>query len=316
MKKRYTLFSFVMIFVNMYAQAPQNMSYQAVIRDSNNNLVTTTAVGMQVSILQGSATGTAVFVETHTATTNANGLLTIEIGAGSSVVGTFSLINWENGPYFIKTETDPAGGTNYSITGTSQLLSVPYALYAQNSGDNMWKKNSFNSNIYYPTGKVTVGGSGDTTSTFNAINNSPNFTFNSNTNIASFQRIINGSSAHFLIYGYPDNPTFLAHQRKSVMLYATGDADNLILCAGKTNGNIRFITQNWSLASSERMRITETGNIGIGTTAPTAKLHVSAGDVYVDDSTKGIILKSPNGNCYRVTVDNTGTLVPVAITCP
>lgn len=316
MKKQYLLFTFVMIIVNMYAQAPQNMSYQAVIRDSNNNLVTTSTVGMQVSILQGSATGSAIFVETHTTTTNANGLLTIEIGGGSTVVGTFSSINWENGPYFIKTETDPAGGTNYSITGTSQLLSVPYALYAQNSGDNMWKKNSSNSNIYYPTGKVTVGGSGDTTSTFNAINSSPNYTFNSNTNIASFQRIINGSSAHFLIYGYPDNSTFLPHLRKSAMLYATGDADNLILCAGKPTGTIRFITQNWSLASSEKMRITETGNIGIGTTTPTAKLHVSAGDVYVDDSTKGIILKSPNGNCYRITVDNTGTLIPVAITCP
>jgi len=86
---------------------------------------------MQVSILQGSAGGTAVYVETHTPATNADGLVTIEIGAGTVVSGDFSAIDWSAGPYFLKTETDPAGGINYTITGTSQLLSVPYALYAK-----------------------------------------------------------------------------------------------------------------------------------------------------------------------------------------
>jgi hypothetical protein len=117
-----------------FAQAPQKMSYQAVIRNAGNSLVTSSAVGMQVSILQGSPTGTAVYVETQTATTNANGLLTIEIGNGTPVTGTFAGINWAAGPYFIMTETDPTGGTSYTITGTTQLMSVPYALYAETSG--------------------------------------------------------------------------------------------------------------------------------------------------------------------------------------
>jgi hypothetical protein len=117
------------------AQAPQKMSYQAVIRDAGNTLVTSVPVGMQISILQGSATGTAVYVETQTASTNINGLVTIEIGNGIPVTGTFSSINWAAGPYFIKTETDLTGGTAYSISGTTQLMSVPYALYAETSGN-------------------------------------------------------------------------------------------------------------------------------------------------------------------------------------
>jgi hypothetical protein len=91
---------------------------------------------MRISILQTTPSGTAVYVETQTPTTNANGLVSIEIGGGTVVVGNFSTINWANGPYFVKTETDPTGGTNYSITGTSQLLSVPYALYAATAGNN------------------------------------------------------------------------------------------------------------------------------------------------------------------------------------
>jgi hypothetical protein len=117
-----------------FAQAPEKMSYQAVVRNTTNNLVTNQAVGMKISILQGTATGTAVYVETQTPTSNANGLVSLEIGGGSVVSGNMATINWANGPYFIKTETDPTGGTNYTITGTSQLLSTPYALYAKTSG--------------------------------------------------------------------------------------------------------------------------------------------------------------------------------------
>jgi len=134
MKKIIILASAFLLATGAFAQAPQKMSYQAVIRNSSNNLVASAPVGMQVSILQGSPTGTAVYVETHMLNTNANGLASMQIGGGTVVSGTFSGIDWAAGPYFIKTETDPAGGTNYTITGTTQLLSVPYALYAETSG--------------------------------------------------------------------------------------------------------------------------------------------------------------------------------------
>lgn len=131
MKKVFSILAAVLLTATVWAQSPEKMSYQAVIRNSSEALVTNTTVGMQISILQGSATGTAVYVETQTPTTNANGLVSIEIGAGTVVSGTFASIDWANGPYFIKTETDPTGGTTYTITGTSQLLSVPYALHAK-----------------------------------------------------------------------------------------------------------------------------------------------------------------------------------------
>lgn len=134
MKKIITICAALLMTASVFAQAPEKMSYQAVVRDGSNNLVTSTAVGMQISILQGSSSGTAVYVETQTPTSNANGLVSIEIGAGTVVSGTFATIDWTNGPYFIKTETDPLGSTNYTITGTSQLLSVPYALYAKTAG--------------------------------------------------------------------------------------------------------------------------------------------------------------------------------------
>jgi hypothetical protein len=134
MRKIYSILAVLLLTVSVFAQAPQKMSYQAVIRNSSNALITSTPVGMQISILQGSSNGTAVYVETQTPSTNANGLVSLEIGTGTIVTGTFAGINWAAGPYFIKTETDPTGGTAYTIAGTNELMSVPYALFSANAG--------------------------------------------------------------------------------------------------------------------------------------------------------------------------------------
>jgi hypothetical protein len=135
------------------AQSPNKISYQAIVRDASNVLITSTAVSMQISILRDSARGTAVYVETQKPTSNANGLVSLEIGVGKLVSGNFDAIDWANGPYFIKTETDPKGGTSYTISGTNQLLSVPYSLHSKTaesiSGDS--------SNNFY-LGQDTLGG--------------------------------------------------------------------------------------------------------------------------------------------------------------
>ena len=134
MKKLYTILAALLLTAITFAQTPEKMSYQAVVRDSGDALVTNQVVGMQISILQTTATGTAVYVETQMPTTNVNGLVTLEIGTGTIVSGDFTTIDWSADSYFIKTETDLTGGTSYTITGTSQLLSVPYALYAKTAG--------------------------------------------------------------------------------------------------------------------------------------------------------------------------------------
>ncbi|WP_428224330.1 beta strand repeat-containing protein [Flavobacterium sp.] len=133
MKKILTLF-LLLVSGLAIGQAPNKMSYQAVIRDASNNLLTNTLIGTKVSVLQGSSAGTVVYSETHTTSTNTNGLITLEVGTGAVVSGTFSSIDWSTGNYYIKTETDSTGGSNYTISGISQLLSVPYALYANSSG--------------------------------------------------------------------------------------------------------------------------------------------------------------------------------------
>ncbi|MEL1248965.1 hypothetical protein AAEO58_13005, partial [Flavobacterium sp. DGU41] len=137
MKKIYYLALLLFVSISAFSQSQNYMSYQAVIRNSSNNLIANQAVGMRISVLQGSVVGTEVYVETQTPISNINGLVTLEIGNGTPTVGTYNSINWAAGPYFIKTETDPTGGNSYTIVGVSQLMSVPYALYALNSGSSV-----------------------------------------------------------------------------------------------------------------------------------------------------------------------------------
>jgi hypothetical protein len=132
MNRTFTFLVTLLVASSMFAQSPEKMSYQGVLRNSERILLVNQEVGMQISILLGSADGTPVYTETHTPTTNANGLVTIEIGTGVTS-DDFTSIDWSNGTYFVKTETDPSGGTSYSITGTSQLLSVPYSLFSKNA---------------------------------------------------------------------------------------------------------------------------------------------------------------------------------------
>jgi len=137
MKTLYTgkLFIFLVAYLTVIsliqAQAPLKMSYQAVIRDSAGELVVNSNIGVQISILQGTTKGGAVFVERHFPTTNENGLVSLHIGEGSVESGSMEELNWAEGPYFIQTEIDLHGGNNYTMAHTSELLSVPYALFAK-----------------------------------------------------------------------------------------------------------------------------------------------------------------------------------------
>ena len=113
MKLLITIISFSLLAIlECMAQSPQALSYQAVLRDASNQLVINSAVSTQISILQGSATGLAVYVETHSMNTNSNGLLSTEIGTGTIVSGTFNTIDWSKGPYRI---------TSYNVCYTKLL---------------------------------------------------------------------------------------------------------------------------------------------------------------------------------------------------
>ena len=133
MKTIYTIIIILFVVSGVWAQVPQGFSYQAVVRNANNELITNKTIGVKVSLLQGSEYGNVVYSETHSPVSNGNGLVTLAVGGGKVISGDFSSIDWSKFPYFIKTELDLDGGADYTLTATSQLLSVPYAMYAANS---------------------------------------------------------------------------------------------------------------------------------------------------------------------------------------
>ena len=133
MHKVCLLLLLLFVSLNINAQAPQKMSYQAVIRNQYNALLSNTRIAMKISIIQGDTLSSPIYSEYQVANTNINGLVTLQIGTGIAMLGDFTKINWSKSPYYIKTETDPDGGLDFRITGTSELMSVPYALYAANS---------------------------------------------------------------------------------------------------------------------------------------------------------------------------------------
>ena len=136
MKRTFSLIALlVFCVISLFAQAPEKFSYQAVVRNANNQLVTDAPVSVRISILHESTDGETLYKEMHLVATNTNGLMTVEVGGGKVQQGTFEDINWANGPLFLKTEIDPNGGEDYSIESVQQLLSVPYALYAKEAGN-------------------------------------------------------------------------------------------------------------------------------------------------------------------------------------
>jgi uncharacterized protein (TIGR02145 family) len=127
---KYILICFVFCANIVLAQVPQSVGFQMVVRDNSGVLIAKKRLGIRISILQGSVNGAVLYQEFFLRMTNANGFVFFPVGQGSVLSGKFSTIDWSAGIYFIKSEIDPFGGENYSIIGTSQLLSVPYAMYA------------------------------------------------------------------------------------------------------------------------------------------------------------------------------------------
>ena len=141
------------------AQSPESMNYQAVIRDGSGNVLSSQAVSLRIKILQGSASGSTVYVETFAPTTNSYGSIAIQIGTGTVITGTFNTIDWGASSYFVETAVDISGFSNYTVISTTQLMSVPYAMYAKTAGsspaDNDWTESG--SNIYRNSGNVGIG---------------------------------------------------------------------------------------------------------------------------------------------------------------
>lgn len=129
----FSLLFFGLMLLKGMAQPPQAMNYQAIARNADGSIVAGQSISVRFSIVDGSTAGTVLYQETHQATTNISGLFTLSIGKGRAVSGGFAAVDWSSGAKFLKVEIAPGGGTNYQLQGTTQLLSVPYALYAEKS---------------------------------------------------------------------------------------------------------------------------------------------------------------------------------------
>lgn len=134
MKRLITIYATIIMTANVFAQSPQSFRYQAVARDNSGNVLANQNVNFKISFLSGNISGPIAYSETHTGlSTNNFGLVELEIGKGTPIIETFSAIEWGINSYFVKVEMDPEGGSYYQVLSTSQLLSVPYALFAEKS---------------------------------------------------------------------------------------------------------------------------------------------------------------------------------------
>ena len=131
-KSTFLILAFLVFTISNFAQTPQAVKYQAVVRDADENVLRNQAVGVQLVIRQSDPTGASVYTETFATSSNSYGLINLEIGTGTTG-DDFSSIAWSNGPYFLETSIDVSGGTNYVLTGANEFLSVPYAFYSDTS---------------------------------------------------------------------------------------------------------------------------------------------------------------------------------------
>lgn len=294
----------LVLLIPAFAQSPESFTYQAVVRDGSGNVLPNQNVGIQIRILETSASGTAVYTETHSETTNGFGLVNLSVGTGTSS-DDFSAIGWGFDDHFIEVSIDPSGGTSYSITGTSQLLSVPYALQAKQA---QWINAANGNGIqYFPVAvaerNVAIRDNPSQFSRFLVSTDDPNTglgnirAFNYNSDGAATIQVSNDLASNFVMgiggstFEFGGNEAYLWNFASSPIKIAT--------------------------SGLERMRIAANGDIGIGTTTPDERVHITGGDIYLEDADSGVIMKSAGGNCFKLTVSDLGAPIFTAINpCP
>jgi len=283
MRKINLLLGMLLFSAIAFAQAPNKMSYQAVVRDAADQLLANKAIGVQVTIEQGTAGGAAVYVETFTPTTNANGLVTLEIGTGNIVSGDITTIDWENGPYFIKTETDPTGGTSYSLAGTTELMSVPYALHARKAA----------------IADSVVGGTTESDPVFTAspaggISGSDISNWNLDTSITNEIQILSISNDTIYLSdgGFAVLPVAVNNDNDSTNEIQQLISSNDTLYLNNGGGFVTFTNLiNW-LQNSNDLYF-ETGNVAIGHDSPEHPLHIYDSVAHTgSDYKNGLLMQS------------------------
>lgn len=284
--KLFSLLAMLMVTSSYFSQAPQAFKYQAIARDASGVPMNNQSVSFQISVLQGSASGTNVYTENHNVSTNSFGLVNLEIGSGSTVSGNFSNITWGSNAYYIQTKLDATGGNSYVLMGTSQLLSVPYALYSESSGSGggasalndltdvnagapsanqvlTWNGSQWVASTPVDNNTTYSAGTGLSLSGTTFTNSAPDRTVTLN---QSGSTTVSGTYPNFTISSTDNNTTYSA---------GTG-----LTLSGST------FSGPWTISGSNIYR--NTGNIGIGVTNPiNGKLEITGPDTGIYASATG-----------------------------
>jgi len=292
-------FNFQLSTFFCFAQAPQSFSYQAVVRDAQGNILQNQSVSFKFSIIENSATGNVVYAETQAATTNNLGLVVLAIGNGTVLQGTFSTIQWGNASHFFKVELDVNGGSNFVNMGTTQLLSVPYALYSENAGNvqtyTAGNGISITGNVIdntAPDQPVVLNGTGATTVTgtypiFTISSTDINTTYSAGTGLTltgttfshnAHTGDVSGTTALTVtgIQGKAVSPT--APAPSQVLQYdgsnwSPTQPSNLINAGNGLNYSGNTLNSVWT-QTGVNIYNNNAGRVGIGMNAPTGKLSV------------------------------------------
>ncbi len=337
--------SFLFLAFFATAQAPQGLNYQAIYRNAQGNPIANQNVNVQFSILDGSVAGPAVYVENHVIITNPFGLFTLTIGQGSPVLGLFSNVNWGNSSKFLKVEA------NNSLLGTTQLMSVPYALYAAKTNIQAGAGIDINGSIISNTGdlsdanelqNLSISGNtlsiSDGNSVMLPISGNSQWTTIGNDIYYNSGKVLIGSDTP--IDPYPGTVLQIASDAYESALHLYGinggsNYNNITLREMATNSGwtlthkatgginhqlmFEYLDGETNTYNYNTLKIAPTGNTGFGmdyNDIPQSRVSVKGGDINILDIGSGVIMKSPNGNCWRMTVTDAGQPQFTSITCP
>ncbi|MFO0452298.1 MAG: hypothetical protein ACK52I_27195 [Pseudomonadota bacterium] len=274
-----------------FSQSPSSFKYQSVLRDKNSLLIVDKTVSVRISILQSKIDGATIYSETHSTKTSGSGIINLEIGKGVIVSGLFSSIAWGRNLHFVKIEMDPVGGNAFELVGVSQLLSVPYALFSQTSGDEKW--DSVTGGINFKGGNVGIGNTtpianidivGTGASNASVLTTRNNWSNSISNYTSGDQGFLQAGFLGFRSRGTWQSPTNIVAGDRIGSFGAAGYANGaystgaaMEMYTGNSLGTyLTFGTTSTPGATrTEQMRITENGNVGIGKTNPAYNLDVA-----------------------------------------